>query len=433
MAAADPAGRRRAAQALVAQGRFDEAEQAFERLLHEVPDDVDALNFLARRAHARGDGVAACELLERAHRAQPDHPPTLANLGLLRREQGHLDAAQDAFARVVQADAGAFAIRLRLAETVQAQGREAEALPLFFGAIVAAQAHGAWQDDASTPPPLRPLVRHAMRVVADGRRALFHGLLDPLREQHGSAALARVEKALAMHLGDQPLLLEHEKQRPTFLYIPDLPCSPWLERALFPWYEALEAQAGAIRAELLDVLADADGIEPFLGPVDDPRLLEAQLRNEHAAPRWDAFFFHRHGVRNEANARRCPRTAAALDAAPLCRIREHAPEVCFSVLSPGTHILPHRGVTNARVVTHLPLLVPDGDLALNVAGDARRWQEGRCFSFDDSFEHEAWNRSGETRVVLLLDAWNPYLTDVERLALTALIGAIGDFNRTAGV
>ena len=117
----------------------------------------------------------------------------------------------------------------------------------------------------------------------------------------------------------------------------------------------------------------------------------------------------------------------------MCRIREHAPEVCYSVLTPGSHILPHRGVTNTRVVTHLPLVVPEGDLALHVSGEIMRWHEGRCFSFDDTFEHEAWNRSGETRVVVLLDTWNPYLSEVETEALTALIGSIGDFNRAAGL
>jgi aspartate beta-hydroxylase len=106
--------------------------------------------------------------------------------------------------------------------------------------------------------------------------------------------------------------------------------------------------------------------------------------------------------------------------------------VCFSVLTPGSHILPHHGVTNTRIVTHLPLVVP-GDCALVVGGETRRWQEGECFSFDDTFEHEAWNRSTDTRVVMLLDAWNPYLTDIEREAMTALIGGIGDFNRAAGV
>ena len=102
--------------------------------------------------------------------------------------------------------------------------------------------------------------------------------------------------------------------------------------------------------------------------------------------------------------------------------------MCFSLLTPGSHILPHHGVTNTRVVTHLALIVPE-DCALVVAGEARAWQEGRCFSFDDTYEHEAWNRSGSLRVVLLMDAWNPYLSEAEREALTVLVGAIGDFNR----
>ena len=50
-------------------------------------------------------------------------------------------------------------------------------------------------------------------------------------------------------------------------------------------------------------------------------------------------------------------------------------------------------------------------------------------TFDDTFEHEAWNRSGETRVVLILDNWNPDLTEAERAAVAELVGAIGDFNR----
>ena len=61
------------------------------------------------------------------------------------------------------------------------------------------------------------------------------------------------------------------------------------------------------------------------------------------------------------------------------------------------------------------------------------WQEGRCFTFDDTFEHEAWNRSAKTRVVMLMDVWNPYLTEVEREALAALVPAIGEFNEAAGI
>jgi aspartate beta-hydroxylase len=429
----DAAARSRAGRVLAAAGRHPGAERAVAQVLDEAPDDADALNFLALRAHARGDAERALRLLEHARRVHADDAVTLGNLGVLYRERGRLDEAHEVLVRAVRREPDAFFARLRLGETLQALGRDADALPAYFGAIVAAQRHGAWFDDASTPPPLRPLVRHAMRFVAAGRRDLFSALLAPLRERHGGAALARVERCLAMYLGDEPLAYGPARQRPTFLYFPGLPSPRYFERELFPWYDALEAQAPAIRAELLAVLAGSGGFEPFLGHVDDPQRLREQLRGEGGAPAWDAYFFFRHGERHDDHARQCPRTAAALDAAPLCRIREHAPEVCYSLLAPGTHILPHYGVTNTRVVTHLPLRVPDGDLALEVGGERRRWEEGCCFSFDDTYEHEAWNRSGQTRVVMLLDAWNPYLSEVERDALTALIGAIGDFNRAAAV
>jgi aspartate beta-hydroxylase len=104
----------------------------------------------------------------------------------------------------------------------------------------------------------------------------------------------------------------------------------------------------------------------------------------------------------------------------------------YSVLRPGTHILPHRGVTNTRLVTHLPLIVPS-DCAIRVGGEIHEWQEGRCVTFDDTFEHEAWNNSSETRVVLILDSWNPDLTEVERVAVTDLVEVIGDFNRASEV
>ncbi|MGE5167578.1 MAG: aspartyl/asparaginyl beta-hydroxylase domain-containing protein, partial [Deltaproteobacteria bacterium] len=83
-------------------------------------------------------------------------------------------------------------------------------------------------------------------------------------------------------------------------------------------------------------------------------------------------------------------------------------------------------------VTHLPLVIPE-NCAIAVGGEEKVWREGEAFSFDDTFEHEAWNRSDRTRVVMLLDVWNPYLTAVECEAITGLIEGIGDFNESAGI
>lgn len=107
-------------------------------------------------------------------------------------------------------------------------------------------------------------------------------------------------------------------------------------------------------------------------------------------------------------------------------LHAHAP-----VLTSGSHILPHHGVTNTRVVTHLALVVPD-DCALVVGGEPHTWQEGPVSPSTTLSSTRRTNRSADTRVVMLLDAWNPYLSEVERAAIAKLIGGIGDFNRDAG-
>jgi hypothetical protein len=55
---------------------------------------------------------------------------------------------------------------------------------------------------------------------------------------------------------------------------------------------------------------------------------------------------------------------------------------------------------------------------LIVAGETKVLVEGKCFVFDDSFQHEAFNDcaldSGcPPRVILIVDFWHPDLTDDE--------------------
>jgi aspartate beta-hydroxylase len=155
-------------------------------------------------------------------------------------------------------------------------------------------------------------------------------------------------------------------------------------------------------------------------------LEQANLRGLEEPPGWNGYYFFRHGERRADNCAACPVTAAALDALPLTRVRGHGPEVLFSVFSPGTHLLPHSGVTNTRVVGHLPLMIPD-DCALRVGGEDHHWREGEVVVFDDTYEHEAWNRSGRTRVVMIFDLWNPFLSQAERAVLAELVVAMGEF------
>jgi ornithine lipid ester-linked acyl 2-hydroxylase len=81
----------------------------------------------------------------------------------------------------------------------------------------------------------------------------------------------------------------------------------------------------------------------------------------------------------------------------------------FSILAPGKHLPPHRGPYKGVLRLHLGLLIPEPAemCAIRVGSETRHWQEGRVMIFDDTFEHEAWNRSGAVRVVLFVDIMRP--------------------------
>ena len=121
-------------------------------------------------------------------------------------------------------------------------------------------------------------------------------------------------------------------------------------------------------------------------------------------------------MRQDANLAACPRSAELLASLPLLDIAGKAPSVMFSVLAPRTRIPAHHGSSNVRVTVHLPLIVPPG-CGFRVGGETREWREGKAWAFDDTIEHEAWNDSDQPRIILILDAWNPYLTEAERAAV----------------
>ncbi|TCI11483.1 aspartyl beta-hydroxylase [Dyella soli] len=414
------------------QGNAMLAEQCFLRLLELVPADVEALQFVASRHVMRGDTVRAVAMLLTADTARPRDVSVLHQLGMAQMMSGDLRGAAQTFRRALEVAPDQFVVRLRLGLALEQLGDTHAALLAYFGAVNTAQSQGRWMNDASTAPGLQDAVKHAIRFIDAGRPQVFNAVLEPLRQRYGQSELARVEHCLSIYLGEQPAPLPDPRQKPKFLYFPGVPSQAYYPTARFPWQAELEAATGMIREELRAVLAENRPLLPFLGE-QSPEDLKGHLSSSGTeAAAWDGYFFYRHGERFEAECAGCPRTSALLDSLPLVRIRDHAPETLFSVLKPGTHILPHRGVTNTRLVTHLPLIVPAA-CAINVGGEIHEWKEGRCVTFDDTFEHEAWNRSGETRVVLILDSWNPDLTEVERLAVTDLVEAIGDFNRASEV
>mmetsp|Transcript_29815 Transcript_29815/g.95363 ORF Transcript_29815/g.95363 Transcript_29815/m.95363 type:complete len:255 (-) Transcript_29815:16-780(-) len=95
--------------------------------------------------------------------------------------------------------------------------------------------------------------------------------------------------------------------------------------------------------------------------------------------------------------------------------------VFFSTLAAGASIQPHCAPANLRLRVHYPLVVPEGasvdDCGMRVADEKLQWVEGEPLIFDDSYEHEVWNKTDQERVVLLFDIWHPDIVYGEREAI----------------
>jgi aspartyl/asparaginyl beta-hydroxylase (cupin superfamily) len=142
---------------------------------------------------------------------------------------------------------------------------------------------------------------------------------------------------------------------------------------------------------------------------------------------WSAYFLLDDGKPVEDHARACPSTLEALKLVNQPVIPGRSPSAMFSILKARTHIPPHHGVANTRLVVHLPLVIPPG-CGFRVGGETRPWVEGEAWVFDDTIEHEAWNRSDQPRAILICDAWNPYVPEAEREVIARLMAALDRFN-----
>jgi beta-hydroxylase len=182
----------------------------------------------------------------------------------------------------------------------------------------------------------------------------------------------------------------------------------------FAWVAPLEANWKAIRAELDALLVHRDALPNFQDISTDQYTLTDD-------DRWKTYFFYGYGFRSDANCARCPETTRLIEAIPGMET------AMFSILAPRKRIPPHTGPYKGVLRYHLGLVVPDApveQVGIRVGGETAGWSEGTSLVFDDSYEHEAWNDTDETRVVLFLDVVRP-LRDPMRTVNAAVIKAIG--------
>lgn len=412
------------ARELANQGRHEDAERLFREISRAAPNNIPSLRYLASRALVRQEFDEAQSLIERAIRLARNAPVLHQHLAIILRARGYSEGALLALDNALRLQPDAPLHWVQRGDVLQSLGRKEEGVASYKRAAdLAGTLSLLARANRNNPQTQQAIIRAAKTLIAAREEAVNTAVASIVR-RNGPDALGNVIAA-SRHMTHaitpdyaDPL------QQPAFSYCPGLDARPFFERDEFPFLRSVEGASEDIRKELLSVLGEPADLQPY---VNIPAGHEAQWQDLNRSLKWSSYHIYQAGRRVAAHCERCPRTTEAIEALPLVRLQQQAPEVFFSILEPGTHIPPHHGIANYKLAVHLPLEIPDG-CAIRVGDQTRGWTPGKCLVFDDSFEHEAWNRSNRLRAVLIFEVWHPSLSEVERLYLSTALAAYDSFN-----
>ncbi|WP_441820981.1 aspartyl/asparaginyl beta-hydroxylase domain-containing protein [Lysobacter sp. TAB13] len=399
-------------------GRWQEAERLWMQVRAIAPQHPQALYSLGIHALQRGDTGGAVELLQAAHNAAPDDPMILLSIGMVQRERGNSDGEWQAIGAALAIDAYFLPGLLAKAAYLERQGHARAAAQAYRNALTVAPPQPQW------PDMLKQQLIHAQAKVDQYRdeftEFLAHRVGGP-RAALEAGALGRWDEAASIMVGrSKPYHADCNQ-----LCVPRLPAIPFFDRSQFAWVPELESRTFDIQREMREVLRNEQAeFTPYIEyqPGDPVN----QWRELNHSRRWSTYKLWSYSQPVPEHLAHCPNTRAALEAVEMAAIADVCPNAMFSALAPHTHIPPHHGETNARLVVHLPLIVPE-KCTYRVGFERREWKVGEVLIFDDSIEHEARNDSDELRVVLIFDVWNPLLSLAEREMVNAMMSAHRDF------
>lgn len=220
--------------------------------------------------------------------------------------------------------------------------------------------------------------------------------------KYGPAALGRIASSTLPSF--EPDRWQDQRQRPTWVHTPGLTARPFWTREQCGRLTEMIVAFEEARPRLVDEIMTLDPTKmgvPYDHLSVDPELIRG----------WKNLFFFRDHQGDQELLARVPSIKAITDRFGPTQLDKF--ELFLSVLEPGTHIPPHYGGSNAKLTLHLPLSIPEGDTAIRVDDETRGWKNGEMMIFDDTFDHEAWNRTRQPRAVLLLKAYHPELTPEE--------------------
>lgn len=362
-----------------------------------------------QQALGRGDAETAFQLFVRCCNADPLVPAFWHARGMAAYKSEQHDRAIAAFKTWLTLQPGSLMALLYLGGAARRAGDRALAADCLSLAVQGANQVHLDQMCAHGDPELKAIITEAP--------AFLEAFLRDLAAAAGPLDGNLKGACWRFHETAEPQWRAAD-QRPERLYLPALDPQPWFERGDLSWVPSVEAAFDAIKAEVEAALDPADGA-PYIGShMASAAKWHALAGNES----WSAVHLYNGGIANDALVAKFPQTLQALEGMPLCRKGDQPVEIFFSLLKPGTHIVPHFGLSNSRLTVHLPLVVPEGDGAcwLRAGSEKRIMQEGQVIAFDDSFDHEAKNDGDSLRVNLIVEAWHPALTEAEQQQLARM-------------
>ncbi|MET3138816.1 aspartate beta-hydroxylase [Undibacterium sp. GrIS 1.2] len=413
--------------------------------------EIEVLTALAKNAIQAGNEQEALKFWSAILQMSPNHVLTLSELGKHALKRGEFKSALIAFQRIVSIDSSNLQSWISLAITYRQLKDEAaeersiqqaliidpsDLLALIMRADLldrqglhhqAVVAHVAVAKVAppmeKLHPSLHPSVLHATKYKEDYDKKYAQFLDDylaPFYKEFSDEKLHRFRDSIDILVGRKK---RFDSQSVGFHYSSLAPIE-FFEREEFPWLVKIEQETDQIRDEFLQILQAEKGFTPYLEyPQGLPLNQFAELNN---SPNWSAFHLYKNGLLIEENTMKCPRTMELLSNVPQPIQLDKTPSAMFSLLKPFTKIPPHTGISNVRLVTHIPLIIPN-DCGFRVGNQVRSWEPGKALIFDDTIEHEAWNNSNKLRVVLIFDIWHPHLSIAERALITAMSHGIKAF------
>ena len=368
----------RQADAFAANRDFAGARQLLGQVVATDRTNFPAFMKLAAMANAMGDAASALDAADGALSVRALDFMALLMRAMQLHTLGRIDEAGNAYGRA-------------LAQVPDAHSPQMEQV-----LATARERHRAWQ-------------QRQFQTLSDAVTAVT-----PMTDRLASLI------ASALHISPQ------ERDGPTHYCYPGLGNTGFYDRTLFSWFTELEAATAMFQAEFNAVVdAEAAELVPYIQYPQGVPLEQWQELNHNR--NWTAIHLLQNGRRIQSNAQHCPHVMALLDRLPQPNVAGAGPNAMFSLLAPGAHIPPHTGITNTRLVCHLPLIVPAG-CWFRVAGETRNWQRGNAWVFDDTVEHEALNPSDQLRVVFICDIWHPALDAAERAGIAAVIAAGGQLH-----